>query len=733
MVTQHTRPVRRALLAAALLAAPLALSAVPAQAVTGTAATDTTYGYTARLDIGDGTRACSGVLVDTEWLLTAASCFVDDPAAGLSVPAGAPKLATTATIGRTDLTTTNGVVRKVVELVPRTDRDLVLARLSRPVTSVTPIALASTAPTTGEELRVAGYGRTKDEWAPLALHTGAFSVDASDATTATVTGKGGVSICAGDTGGPEVRVTNGQAQLVGINSRSWQGGCFGIDATETRTGGVATRVDDLGTWVAGKVGATRVNDFNCDGIEDIAVADPEATVGGDAKAGLVRVVYGGGKGTAEISQDLDWVPGGGEAGDGFGAALATVDYNEDGCTDLVVGTPNEDLGDAADAGFVDVLYGASGGFGTGQATLHLEQGTGSASILASTPEAGDRMGYSLAAGDTAAGEPWLLIGVPGESLGTATKAGMVFYLRGTTTTSIHQDKTDVPGTAEANDGFGTSVAGDANHIAVGIPNEAIGTLAASGGLAVFDHKLNADGIPTPVAGIDQDVDGITGTAEANDDFGASLSMTEYRPAGATAATDSILAVGSPGESLTVSDVDRADAGRVVTLRITAAGVVSQIGDIHQEIDGVGGGGEAGDRFGERVTTINTAPRAESTAATMKLAVGVPGEALGTATKAGAIQTFSLLGAPGDSDYWIQVGNASGLPGTAASNQQVGISISATGTNLYVGMPYGPSTYGAVHVLPWSNATGGTAAAVTTYAPGTGGLPAAGVRFGAVVK
>lgn len=59
-------------------------------------------------------------------------------------------------------------------------------------------------------------------------------------------------------------------------------------------------------------------------------------------------MYGGGKGTAEINQDLDWVPGSAEASDWFGEALATVDDNEDGYTDLVVGTPSEDLGTAAD-------------------------------------------------------------------------------------------------------------------------------------------------------------------------------------------------------------------------------------------------------------------------------------------------------------------------------------------------------------------------------------------------
>ncbi len=48
-----------------------------------------------------------------------------------------------------------------------------------------------------------------------------------------------------------------------------------------------------------------------------------------------------------------------EQGDWFGDALDTVDYNEDGYTDLVVGSTLEDVGSVADAGFVDVLYGAA--------------------------------------------------------------------------------------------------------------------------------------------------------------------------------------------------------------------------------------------------------------------------------------------------------------------------------------------------------------------------------------
>ncbi|WP_399891411.1 trypsin-like serine protease [Streptomyces sp. BBFR51] len=732
---RHTRSVRLAALVAALTAGPLVMTAVPATAVTGpaSAASDTTHAYTAQVVVGDHDRGCSGVLVDTEWLLTAASCFADNPAESLAVPAGKPARTTTATIGRADLTGTGGAVRTVVELVPRTDRDVVLARLNRPVTNVTPIALATAAPAVGEELTLAGYGRSKTEWAPLNLHTGAFSVDAADATTATVTGKDGVAACMGDTGGPLVRTVNGTGQLAALGSRSYQGGCFGIDAAETRTGGVATRVDDLGSWVASKTGANRITDFNCDGVEDIAIADPEATVGGDAKAGLIRVVYGGGKGTAEINQDLDWVPGAGEANDLFGQAFDTVDYNEDGCTDLAVGVPGENLGDAVDAGMADLLYGAPGGMGTGATkNTHFEQASGNGSISASAPETGDLMGQAIVAGTTAAGEPFLVIGTPGEGLGDLAKAGEAFYVRGGTNVSVHQDKLDVPGAVEANDGFGAVLAADANHLAIGAPNEAIGSDAAAGNLAVFSHTLNSEKRPTPLFGLDQDLDTVAGGAEAGDRFGAALALAPYRPSGAASANESILAVGSPGEALSINGADKAETGNVLTFRVTAAGTYTQLANYYSGTndDDVSGASEAGDHFGSALTAINTAPRAVSTVATMKMAVGLPDEAIGSAAKSGAVHVFSLLGAPGANDKWIESGDGDGIPGAPGANQRLGSSIHFTGTHLYVGMPYGPTSTGALHALPMSNVTlGEPNAAPTVYQPGQGGLPASGTTFG----
>ncbi|WP_406271222.1 S1 family peptidase [Actinacidiphila glaucinigra] len=735
-----TRPhvaLTSALLSATAVAG--ALTAAPAHAVTGSPATSGSYAFTARIDIDNGARACSGALVDTDWIVTAGSCFVDDPASGTTPPAGKPAKPVTATIGRTDLTTTSGEVRGIVELVPRSDRDLVLARLSRPVTSVAPVKVSSTVPASGEQLTVTGYGRTKTEWAPLRLHFGTFSAGATQTTTTQMTGQNGAAVCAGDTGGPALRPSGSTYELVSVNSRSWQGGCFGQDTAETRTDAENSRVDDLGDWVQSVVNKPRISDFNCDGIEDVAVADPKATVDGDSGAGLIRVIYGGGKGTAEINQDLDWVPGGAEADDWFGESMDAVDYNQDGCTDIVVGTPSEDLGTATDAGMADILYGAPNGVGTGTLKFtHFEQGQGTGVLGASTPESGDRLGQSLAAGTTTAGEPFLVIGIPGESLGSIAKAGNALYVHGSSLSvvGISQDSTGVPGTAEANDGFGSVVEADATHIAIAAPNDAIGTKTGAGTAIVFDHKLNTEGKPTPLFGLDQDLDTVAGAAEAGDQFGASLAMISYRPTSSSTATDSILAVGSPGEDLDIDGAAKADAGNVITFRVTAAGTYSQITEIDSGTasDDVSGTSEAGDRFGQTLAAVNTAPRAVGSAATLKLAVGITGEAIGTTAKAGAITTFSLLGSPGANDHWIESGDASGIPGAPTANAQLGASLHFTATNLYVGMPYGPSTYGAVHSLPMSNVTaGGVDGTVTTFQPGSNGLPAAGARFGYNVR
>ncbi|MFC5718581.1 S1 family peptidase [Streptomyces gamaensis] len=241
---------RAAWLAGALASATAAslLTAAPANAVVGEKAKDGSYAFTAKLDIG-GERGCSAALVEQQWVLAAASCFADTP--GAKVAPGAPKLRTMATIGRTDLTRGDqGSVASVVELVPREDRDLVMAKLDRPITNVSPANLAFTRPLPGEDLWITGYGRTKDEWVPDRLHSAKFAVEAVKDTTVTLSGKSdGAAVCQGDTGGPAFRIVGGRYELVGVNSRSWQGGCLGVDDKEKRTGAVDARVDDVAGWI----------------------------------------------------------------------------------------------------------------------------------------------------------------------------------------------------------------------------------------------------------------------------------------------------------------------------------------------------------------------------------------------------------------------------------------------------------------------------------------------------
>ncbi|WP_232791116.1 trypsin-like serine protease [Streptomyces kanasensis] len=318
--TRRPRGVAAALVCA--VAAGLLTAAPAAHAVSGTPAADGAHAFTAQLRMGGdaattAARGCSGVLVHQQWLLTAASCFTDTP--GSTVPAGRPAAKTTATLG--------GQTVDVVEVVPRADRDVALARLARPVTGVTPIAPAASAAVAGETLTGAGFGRTKTSWVPDRLHTGDFRVDAVDATTVSLTGQDGVSVCMGDTGGPALRQKDGGVELVALHSRSWQGGCYGAPASEVRTGAVDSRVDDLGGWIKEIRNRDRITpaDVDGDGKDDLVVQHTNGDV-------VVHRNLG-----ARFDAGRVWSTGWGRFVDGKDLGrLYFADITGDGKADLVV-------------------------------------------------------------------------------------------------------------------------------------------------------------------------------------------------------------------------------------------------------------------------------------------------------------------------------------------------------------------------------------------------------------
>ncbi len=472
------------------------------------------------------------------------------------------------------------------------------------------------------------------------------------------------------------------------------------------------------------------SDFNGDGIRDMAVADPEATVAGKTAAGLVRVVLGGDKGVSEISQKLSGMAADPETGDKFGASLAVYDADKDGCDDLVVGAPYEDVktadGAQVDAGAVYVIHGRPSGIGEGSSIRSYTQ----AGLDGDTAtEAGDLFGYALAAGVKSGGKPYLAIGVPGEAIGNISDAGCIHYVQGTAKTTVNQDDPDVPGVAEANDRFGQSLAATSRFIAAGAPGEAIGDESFAGAVTLFNHTID-DGRPTSLDGVDENHQALVTGASAKDDrFGTALSMVPYRPSGADSETDALLAVGAPNEN--VGTV--ADAGAVTVIRIKPSGAIAEV----DFVDRLASGGDerpaASDFFGQRVALANTEPGATATAETIRLAVSVPNQEVGAAENAGAVHVLSPLGPSGARGKVLTRGH--GLPGTAEARDFTGLGLWGTYKDLYVGVPYSKTSgdrKGLVYATPWKHIDGGTGS-VRTVKPGANGVPDEGKAFGTDIR
>ncbi|NYH44474.1 hypothetical protein HNR22_004201 [Micromonospora jinlongensis] len=236
----------RALLAGVVTLAGAGLVAsTPAHAVSGgTPITDDTFAFAAKVSF-DGVSGCSAALVAPQYVITTKSCL---SATGAPVVTGAPAKPITVTVGRLDLTSSAGHVRRATWVVPHPSRNVTLLRLAGRAVGVTPVVLGTTAPAAGETFQALGFGRTATEWVPDKLHGVLVTADAVSATGIDISPEsGGPTTCRGDAGGPTVRLGGGTPQLVALHDTSWQGGCLG--ETETRRNAVEARTDDLAAWV----------------------------------------------------------------------------------------------------------------------------------------------------------------------------------------------------------------------------------------------------------------------------------------------------------------------------------------------------------------------------------------------------------------------------------------------------------------------------------------------------
>lgn len=359
----------------------------------------------------------------------------------------------------------------------------------------------------------------------------------------------------------------------------------------------------------GVVGAGRANedfgtalttgDFDGDGYFDLAVGTPRDRIDGDP-IGSVNVLFGGAGGLSGLGDQL-WhqnspgIKSTGRAGEEFGAALASADFNGDSRDDLAIGVPGDVRGGVA-MGAVAVLKGTKNGLtDAGDQRWHQDSPS-----VKGAGGAGDRFGASLAAGDFGGdGDGDLAIGVPGDTP-NGVKAGAINVLYGQPQglsaefdDRFHQDSPGIKGAGKNGDGFGTSlIAGDFDgdnrtDLAIGVPGD-----TPNGVRAGVTQVLYATGFGLEPAGDQrwfQDVPGLAGGGEAGDMFGQSVAVGDFDGDGYVD-----LAVGVPGEDYNGST----DAGVLHAIYGTASGLaVANDQFWHQGITGVSGALEDGDSFG----------------------------------------------------------------------------------------------------------------------------------------
>jgi FG-GAP repeat len=416
------------------------------------------------------------------------------------------------------------------------------------------------------------------------------------------------------------------------------------------SGGVGGSLEDDDQFGA----AVAKGDFNGDGIFDLAVGAPGETVGTDVFAGAVNVLNGSSGG---LTGGPLFTQSNAETGDGFGAALAAGDLDDDGFFDLAIGAPGEDIGATGDAGAVTVLFGSAGGLTAGGPTLF--QGGGADG----TAETGDAFGAALATGILGGdGIADLAVGVPGEDVGSVGDAGAVNLLAGSPG-GLVAGAVVTQGNPEFLDSFGAAVAtGDfddtaGDDVAAGAPGETVNGRAFAGAVSVFNGPPSGLGNERLLF---QSTEGIPGSPESFDQFGAAVAPTDSNGIGQWD-----LAVGVPGEDLGPDQ----NAGAVNLLAGSTGGpsggsLVTQSNP--EDFDNFGAAIAGG--FFLHDFDLN---------GFFDLAVGAPGETVGAgAVAAGAVSVFNAFGGGGGT---VVPGPAftqgsGGLGGTAETGDSLGAAL-----------------------------------------------------------
>ena len=227
-----------------------------------------------------------------------------------------------------------------------------------------------------------------------------------------------------------------------------------------------------------------ISGYEPDGRAILRVGEPGRTVMGHARAGgIVDYALQDGryqaKGSGQVTLGTKGVPGSPQTGDAMGASLYS---------DFKVGLPNRAVDGAEGAGavlFTPYQH-------RGRYRLETQASPG----VPGTPENGDHFGASLT-------QFW--IGVPGESVGSLTEAGIVEGSSSGTPVSLNQHQIDPSQVVEAGDHFGAAMTETGflvddtewspRQLLVGAPGQDVAGHSNAGTVSVIGVSYDPDGVP----------------------------------------------------------------------------------------------------------------------------------------------------------------------------------------------------------------------------------------------